>query len=393
MRLLPAAALACILRPALAFYSSPRCYTALRRRPLVRSRSMMSSSLAEGEQQDKEPAYPAVLAAKPSGEPAPGSVYFIATPLGNLDDITVRAMRILGEADVVACEDTRVTGRLLQLLGVQRSGQLSSYYAQNAKQKGPALIKLAQDGKSIAVVSDAGTPGISDPGQDLARDCANLGIPVIPIPGPCAAVAAMSVCGFHGNEWVFFGFVPSRRGGARTKKLQEVAQERRSCVLYEAPHRIVDTLSELCEIQPGAGDRSVSSLSSSYLWLSSPCCLPRPYQTPSCCCSCRSALCARELTKLHEELFRGTVAEARDYFSGATSGQEGGKVRGEFTVVLGPVEEVVLTMEQQMPMVIEKLREMRQEGMSTSYAAKVVAKELGLKKSDVYALALEQQKQ
>ncbi len=143
-----------------------------------------------------------------------GKVYFVATPIGNLGDISARAIQVIREVDLLAAEDTRVVGRLLQLLDLPRPrGGIVSNYEYNAEKRTPMLVRRALSGESIAVISDAGTPGISDPGASLALACATAGIPVVPIPGPCVAITAMSVSGFSTGPWTFFGFVPARRVG------------------------------------------------------------------------------------------------------------------------------------------------------------------------------------
>jgi len=284
----------------------------------------------------------------------PGTVYFVATPIGNLGDITYRAAEILRTVDIVASEDTRRTGRLLQYLNAGKKRQIS-HHEHNWKGRVPQLIALArEEGRSIAVVSDAGTPGIADPGTPLARACAEAGVPAIPIPGPCAAAAALSVAGVYASEYVFFGFLPAKRGTARTAKLREVLEERRTSVFYEAPHRLEHTLREMVEISAAAAGR-------------------------------REIVCARELTKLHESFFRGTVQEAWAHFSAP-----GTAPRGEFTVVLGPREEEAPDGEAAAALATRRLRELMAEGVSTSRAVKAVVQEVkGLKKAEVYNLALE----
>ncbi len=143
-----------------------------------------------------------------------GTVYFVATPIGNLGDISARAIQVIREADVLAAEDTRIAGRLLHLLDLPRPrGGIVSNYEHNVEKRTPMLVRRALSGESIAVISDAGTPGISDPGASLVLACASAGVPVVPIPGPCAAITAMSVSGFSTEPWTFFGFIPSRRVG------------------------------------------------------------------------------------------------------------------------------------------------------------------------------------
>ncbi len=288
----------------------------------------------------------------------PGSVYFVSTPIGNLEDITLRAVRTLREADVIASEDTRVTAALLRHLGIGQK-RLLSHHDHNLPSSVPKLLEIAAGGESVAVVSDAGTPGISDPGRALAAACAERGVPLVPIPGPCAAVAALSVCGFGSTEFVFGGFVP-RAGRARRETIAELAAERRAVVLYEAPHRLVSTLTALAEA--GASERSV--------------------------------VCARELTKLHEELHRGSVRTAAEWY--ASVAQTAGKVRGEFTLVLAPLDAHALAERREEAQqaaadaAAELVAERLARGESVSRVARDVAAELGVPKQRVYAEALRQ---
>ena len=205
-----------------------------------------------------------------------GAVHFVSTPIGNLEDITLRAIRTLREADVIATEDPKVTAPLLRKLGVERKAHpLVTHNDNNLERSVPRLVEYALQGLLVAVVSDAGTPAISDPGLGLAAQCAERGVPTVPVPGPCAAIAAVTVSGFDCSEFLYVGFVS--RGSAEKAKarrrLREIATEARPVVLYEAPHRLLATLGELSAAGAGA----------------------------------RGCLCARELTKRHEELRRGTV--------------------------------------------------------------------------------------
>lgn len=287
----------------------------------------------------------------------PGTVYVVATPIGNLEDLTLRAIRTLRQADVVASEDTRVTLPLLRHLGAQPSALLS-HHEHNLRTAIPKLLEHALAGRSVAVVSDAGTPGISDPGAELAAACAERGVPLVPVPGACAAVAGLSVSGFRASEYVFMGFLP-RTGKARKQLVAEAAAEARAVVLYEAPHRLLATLGDLAAA--GAAERDI--------------------------------LCARELTKRHEELHRGTVAAAAAHYAESAAEREG-RVRGEFTLVLAPIggeetarraaEELESQQERAAAMVAERLA----AGESVSRVAKEVAAELDLAKKEVYTTAL-----
>src|ERR1700730_5556926 len=203
-----------------------------------------------------------------------GCLYLVATPIGNLEDITVRAIRILKEADLIACEDTRQTQKLLHHYGIRK--EMVSYHEHNELTRSPELVIELEQGAQIALVSDAGTPGISDPGHRLVTLCLRHHIPVVPIPGPSAFVAALAASGLPTEEFLFVGFLPSR-AGARRKALDALKAEPRLIVLYEAPHRLVETLADAAEIL-GA----------------------------------RPAVVAREITKIHEEFLRGNLNDLRD---------------------------------------------------------------------------------
>ncbi|CAM9510479.1 unnamed protein product [Ascophyllum nodosum] len=350
-----------------------------------------------------------------------GVVYVVATPIGNLEDITLRAINILRTADVIAAEDTRTTGRLLKLLGLEKAGKLISHHEHNTRRRVPEIVDAARNGKSVALVSDAGTPGFSDPGRELIAACATEGIRVVPVPGACAPATALSVSGFPSTEFVFFGFVGGKRGSAvRRRKLTEIAREPRTCILFESPHRIADTLKGLLAT-PGApttpeyggagarlgstglGDReeipdigsgdSGDTIKSDSHSGDSP--------AVDAATSSRPVVIARELTKLHEDIFHGTLSEAAaryrsqgDQVDPATTSSSAVEAKGEFTVVLGPsvtrgsegggAEEAA-----NVQRVLEaRLTELTAGGMSTSSAVKMTSKDFGLKKSDVYRVAL-----
>src|SRR5712672_452002 len=182
---------------------------------------------------------------KSQREAGTGCLYLVATPIGNLEDITLRAVRTLKEADVIACEDTRQTQKLLQHYGIRK--EMLSYHEHNELTRSPELVIELEQGAKIALVSDAGTPGISDPGHRLVTLCLRHHIPVVPIPGPSALVAALGASGLPTDEFLFVGFLPPR-SGARRKALDALKAEPRMIVLYEAPHRLVDTLSDAAEI-------------------------------------------------------------------------------------------------------------------------------------------------
>jgi 16S rRNA (cytidine1402-2'-O)-methyltransferase len=268
-----------------------------------------------------------------------GCLYLVATPIGNLEDITVRAIRVLKEADLVACEDTRQTQKLLQHYGIHK--ELVSYHAHNELTRAPELVIQLEEGAQVALVSDAGTPVVSDPGHRLVVLSLRHHIPVVPIPGPSAFVAALAASGMPTEEFLFVGFLPSR-AGARRKKLDELKSEPRALVLYEAPHRLADTLADAAEIL-----------------------------------GTRHAVVAREITKIHEEFLRGSLGELRD----AARQRE---PRGEITLLIGPAVEGDL---RAVPTVSLRKRVEQLEaemGLDRKAALKQAARERGLGKREAY---------
>ncbi|MBN1894436.1 16S rRNA (cytidine(1402)-2'-O)-methyltransferase [bacterium] len=218
-----------------------------------------------------------------------GVLYLVGTPIGNLEDITLRALRILKESDLIAAEDTRRTGLLLHHYGIKN--RMESYHAYNQERRTPVLISQMLNGKSVALVSDAGSPGISDPAFHLVCAAARESIPVIPVPGPSAAVAAVTVSGLPTNRFAFEGFLPVKKG--RSTRIETLKNEERTIILYESPHRLLKTLADL---ERALGDRPVT-------------------------------VC-RELTKKFEEVTRGTLKSCMIDF-------EARPVRGEFVLILG----------------------------------------------------------
>lgn len=219
-----------------------------------------------------------------------GTLYVVATPLGNLEDITLRALRILGEVDMIVAEDTRHTRKLLTHHGMSRP--MLSYHEHNKRKQAPHVLALLREGRQIALVTDAGTPGISDPGYYLLQILIEHGIPIVPIPGPSAVIAALSVAGLPTDRFVFEGFLPPK-GGKRRRRLEALRHEPRSIVIYESPYRLLRLLDEIAT-QFGADRRVVVT---------------------------------RELTKRFEEVRRGTVSELCSMLQGRT-------IRGECTVVI-----------------------------------------------------------
>ena len=273
-------------------------------------------------------------------ELAPG-LYLVATPIGNLEDITLRALRILKSADRIACEDTRQTQKLLN--HYQVATPTLSLHQHNERERAIELIEELKEGKRIAVVSDAGTPGISDPGGWLTLAAIEAGIAVYPVPGANAAVSALIASGLPAVNFQFLGFLPEKAGARRTA-LEALAREAaRTLIFYEAPHRILETLGDLESVW-GPGLRVVV---------------------------------AREVTKLHEEFLRGTVAEVKADLAARD------RIRGEITLL---IEAIALTESQQRTSsVLAQLERLEaEEGLSEKDALKRVARESGQSKSDVY---------
>lgn len=269
-----------------------------------------------------------------------GTLYVVATPIGNLEDITFRAIRILKEVDLVAAEDTRHSRKLFNHFGIETN--LTSCYEHNESQKMDYLLGLLQQGRSIALISDAGTPAISDPGNVLVQHCRQAGVTVLPVPGASACISALSVAGLPTDSFCFDGFLPPK-STARCRALQLYLTQKRTVVLYEAPHRLLSSLKDIASVL--GADKSLAI--------------------------------ARELTKLHEELFRGTVAEAIEHFSQ-------GKVRGEIVLLLSPAVELPPT-----ETVREALVRLSQESdLPMKALAKQVAKSHGVSGSEVYKVAL-----
>ncbi len=200
-----------------------------------------------------------------------GKLYVVATPIGNLEDITLRAINVLKEVDIIAAEDTRHTLKLLNHLEISKP--LISYYKENEKTKSDVIIDKLKEGKNVAIVSDAGTPGISDPGEEVIKKAIEEDILVVPIPGACAAINSLICSGFSTKEFCFIGFLPVKHGD-KTRKLEEIKEETKTLIFYEAPHKIMDTLSVMREV---LGDRNIAV--------------------------------AREITKIHEEFIRGSISE------------------------------------------------------------------------------------
>ena len=272
-----------------------------------------------------------------------GMLYLVPTPIGNLGDISERCRRTLEEADFIAAEDTRVSLKLLNYLGIKKS--LVSYYEHNKAFKGNVILDRILAGETCALVSDAGSPDISDPGEDLVRLCAENGITVTAIPGPCAVITALSISGLPTGRFCFEGFLSTAKK-SRKEHLQSLVGETRTMIFYEAPHKLLSTLEDLAEFF--GADRKIS-------------------------------LC-RELTKLHEEVVRTTLGEAIEKYTANAP-------KGEFVLVVdgaAPAEKEVPTAEDAGEMV----KRLMSEGLSRKDAIKQTAKALDLPKNVVYDAAL-----
>lgn len=272
-----------------------------------------------------------------------GTLYIVSTPIGNLEDITQRALRVLREVDLIACEDTRHTRKLLNHFGIDT--KTISYHEHNERERADYLCELLETGKSIALVSDAGTPLISDPGFRIASVASEKGISIVPIPGATAFVSALTGSGLASDQVLFAGFLPSR-ANARRQKLEELQPIRATLVFYEAPHRIAATLRDALEV---LGDRQ--------------------------------AVIARELTKIHEEFIRGSLSDLTKRFAGANA------TRGEMVIVIsGAKSDYVPADGSQSAKLAERMREFESEGVDAKIALKKAARELGLKRDEAYRL-------
>jgi len=275
-----------------------------------------------------------------------GTLYLVATPVGNLEDITLRALRILKEADLIACEDTRYSARLLTRYGIATPRE--SYHKFNEETRAPRLIQMLRDGKNIALVSDSGTPLVSDPGYALVSACRREGIPVIPIPGPSAAIAALVGSGLPSDSFFFAGFLPAR-ASLRRRRLKELAGIASTLILFEAPHRLLDSLEDMAAV---FGTRRASM--------------------------------ARELTKVHEEFLQGTLKELLDTLRARP------KIQGEITLVIEggrpahPEPQWPASLKQHLE------DEMQKTGLPRNEALKSIAKQRGITRKQAYNLLNEE---
>lgn len=270
------------------------------------------------------------------------TLYVVGTPIGNLEDMTFRAVRILKTVDIIAAEDTRHTGKLLHHFQIN-TPQIS-YHEHNQQQRIPEILNELDKGKAIALVTDAGMPGISDPGYELVKACIEAKIPVVPIPGCSAVVTALSASGLPTDKFVFEGFLPAKSKD-RQQRLEALQTESRTIIFYESPHRLRQTLQDLANVLGEV----------------------------------RQVVLARELTKLHEEFWRGTVEDAIALYNSR-------EPQGEFTLVLAGTQ-------LSMPILTEdalksELQELIKQGLSRSQASRQLAQQTSLSRRQIYQLAL-----
>ena len=272
-----------------------------------------------------------------------GKLYLVGTPIGNLEDITLRAIRTLGEVDLIAAEDTRRTGKLLQHLQI-KTPQIS-YHEHNQDSRTQDLIARLQQGTEIALVTDAGMPSISDPGVKLVQAAIAHNITVIPIPGGTAVISALAASGMSTERFVFEGFLPSK-ASERQARLEFLRSETKTVVLYEAPHRLLKTLKDLAEVL-----------------------------------GIREIVLARELTKVHEEFWRGNIGEAIAMYTNER------QPKGEYTLVLkGAAETSLITSEAELK---RELQQLLDQGMTRSQASRQLAKVTSLSRREIYQLDLD----
>lgn len=271
-----------------------------------------------------------------------GTLYIVGTPIGNLEDMTFRAIDTLQKVHLIAAEDTRHTGKLLHHF--QITTPQVSYHDYNRRSRHPELLKRLQQGEAVALVTDAGMPGISDPGYELVKDCVEHGIVVVPVPGVSAVVTALSASGLPTDRFTFEGFLPAK-GQERRDRLEALRSESRTIILYESPHRLRQTLQELGEILGGE----------------------------------RAIVLARELTKLHEEFWRGSLKAAIEHYQTK-------EPQGEFTLVVAGAEiSEPLLSESALK---TELQQLLQQGLSRSQASRQLAQKTSLSRRQIYQLAL-----
>ncbi len=273
-----------------------------------------------------------------------GTLFVVGTPIGNLGDFSPRAIETLENCDFIAAEDTRVTLKLLNRFEIKKP--MVSYFEHNRFERGPAIAERILGGESCALVTDAGMPAISDPGEDLVKLCHEKGIKVESVPGPCAFTTALALSGMPSRRFTFEGFLPVEKG-ERREHIASLTDERRTMIFYEAPHKLSQTLADLAK---ALGDRDIAIV--------------------------------REITKIHEEVIRTTLISAAEKYSNES-------LKGEIVLIIGGAperEKEKMTLEQ----VAEYAKDLIKGGESKSDAAKLAAKEFGYKKGDIYKLLIEE---
>ena len=277
-----------------------------------------------------------------SGRTLASGLYLVATPIGNLEDITLRALRVLKQADVIACEDTRQTQKLLNHYGI--TTRTTSYHEHNEMTRSAELVLELEQGARIALVTDAGMPGISDPGFRLITLAIRHHIPVVPIPGASAFLSALVASGLPTDSFRFSGFLPAKRG-QRREVIESIRESERTQVFYEAPHRVTEALEDIVEILGGQ----------------------------------RQVVIAREVTKLHEEFLRGHAAEVLETLKAR------GDIKGEITLLIGKMEATVEKASPNRVNVRQRIKQLvAEENLDEKAALKRVAKEMGISKSEAY---------
>lgn len=269
-----------------------------------------------------------------------GSLYIVSTPIGNLEDITLRALRILKEVDVIAAEDTRHSLKLLNHYGISKP--LISYWGEKEKVRAEEVIRRLCSGQSVALISDAGTPGISDPGSILIEEAIEKDIAVISVPGPAAVVSALSISGLALKEFTFIGFLPPQKSH-RQKKLDELTMGKRTLVFYEAPHRILETIVDMKEI---FGERKAALI--------------------------------KEITKFHEEVIRGSLSHIAEVLTEKT-------IAGEYVIVVEGRVGGQVSFEE----ALKEVKTLMKEGKRRKEAAKLISEQYGLSKNELYDRSLE----
>jgi 16S rRNA (cytidine1402-2'-O)-methyltransferase len=268
-----------------------------------------------------------------------GILYVVSTPIGNLEDITFRAIRVLKEVDIIAAEDTRHSLKLLNHYGISKP--LISYWSETEKVRSVDILNKLRSGLSIALISDAGTPGISDPGALLIKKAIEEGIEIISVPGPSAFVAALSISGLSTDEFTFFGFLPQKQTH-RQKRLKDIAFEQRTLIFYEAPHRLLDTLKDMLDILGN-----------------------------------RKAVVVKEITKIHEETVRGYLEDIIEIIRDK-------KIAGEYVIIMEGAKGKTLNIEE----ALSEVRLLIKKGKGRKEAVKIVADEYGISKKELYEKSL-----